>query len=579
MAIRQNGMNMFGGFYNTGGGTFNPGGGVTPGGGMPPGQSYIGDASGMIGSNLFDPRMGGGQSLIPLNPSVGGGNFGPVVDAQPFNPNLNPSLPISPIPIGGGTIPSLPPINNLPPRYIPTPVPNPPITTEPPTLRPDPLPTQPKFEQNFQPKDVGGNGVTIMPWTSGMVNYDNSQNNNDRGSGRLGPFPNNGGNSGTNNPPPPPDDIDPKDPKNIPSGTRIYTKFNSNTDIIDRVKEVRTKGLWYNNSGSLETFFTGSSQTATQKQYYYEVYPELSTNCVSQPQFSVTYGHRYGSGSYSGGGQLNDSPSKAIYSQYKLLCLNQNETIFEFKNSVTSNHIYAINLNRNRLEDKLDPGNFQLSLTKLTGDSYDNLDYTGSNVSVDTGSTLFTLIDDSGDANQSVTHLGSSGRVYNLVSGSISSGAYTGDNNSWGLVYPDLGILVLNADVVDQSCSFNSVTSSNVNGDNAYKLFTAISGAAAPTANRSTTYSFDARNSETVMSTHYFVRVRNTEYNFSNNPTYVSGTLGEFSQQTFIGDPKSYITSVGLYNNRNELLAVAKVSRPIKKSFTEESLITVKLEY
>jgi hypothetical protein len=45
-------------------------------------------------------------------------------------------------------------------------------------------------------------------------------------------------------------------------------------------------------------------------------------------------------------------------------------------------------------------------------------------------------------------------------------------------------------------------------------------------------YGFLARNSEKVTSTHYFVRIKNAEYNFSNNPSYVSGSVGQIAQST-----------------------------------------------
>jgi hypothetical protein len=143
-----------------------------------------------------------------------------------------------------------------------------------------------------------------------------------------------------------------------------------------------------------------------------------------------------------------------------------------------------------------------------------------------------------------------------------------------------MGIAVLDARQLEGAANlglnFNTVTGSNVAGDNAFKLFTSISGAM--TVNR-TTHAIQARNEETVTSTHYFVRVKNAEYNFSNNPTFVTGTVGEFVQPTFIGDPKVYITTVGMYNDRQELLAVAKLSKPIQKSFNNEALIKVKLDF
>ena len=88
-----------------------------------------------------------------------------------------------------------------------------------------------------------------------------------------------------------------------------------------------------------------------------------------------------------------------------------------------------------------------------------------------------------------------------------------------------------------------------------------------------------ARNEEEVTSTHYFVRIKNSEYNFSNNPTYTSGSFGDFYNVDFFKDPKSYITTIGLYSDSNELLAVAKLSKPLFKNFNREALVKVKLDY
>jgi hypothetical protein len=46
-----------------------------------------------------------------------------------------------------------------------------------------------------------------------------------------------------------------------------------------------------------------------------------------------------------------------------------------------------------------------------------------------------------------------------------------------------------------------------------------------------------------------------------------------------VGNPKTYITTVGLYDDNNELLAVAKLSKPLLKSFSREALVRVRLEY
>jgi len=75
-----------------------------------------------------------------------------------------------------------------------------------------------------------------------------------------------------------------------------------------------------------------------------------------------------------------------------------------------------------------------------------------------------------------------------------------------------------------------------------------------------------------------FVRARNGEFNYSTNPSLITGS-GEIRHNVMIDTPQSFITTIGLYNDNNDLLAVAKLSRPLLKDFTKESLVRVKLDY
>ena len=83
---------------------------------------------------------------------------------------------------------------------------------------------------------------------------------------------------------------------------------------------------------------------------------------------------------------------------------------------------------------------------------------------------------------------------------------------------------------------------------------------------------------EQVSSNYVFVRIKNGDYNYTTNPTYISGS-GNLIYSTLINNPQTYITTVGLYNTANELLAVAKMSRPLLKDFTKEALLRVKLDW
>jgi hypothetical protein len=371
----------------------------------------------------------------------------------------------------------------------------------------------------------------------------------------------------------------PPDPPNFGSG-KIYTRFEVG-DVTPNQQETVTRALWSNNVGNLLTFHTSSVMTSTQKRYYYEVFNSASSACGADAQFSVAYGHKLGSGSADEGGQINDTPSRAIYGQYRLLCLDGDTPRFTIGGKST-NHIYVINVNRARMREYLDEGNLEINLHKLSGSEWvaggkPANAYTGSNVKLGKAGNVIRLIDDSRTNAATVTE---AGEVYNIVSGNLETGIYNSSNpRVYGQLYRRLGIVVLDANVLNTSASFGTVVGSEVPGDNAYKLFMAISGAAKYTDPSGDRLGFKGRSAEKVKSTHYFCRIKNAEYNFSNNPTYVTGSEGDLAEPTFINDPVVYVTTVGLYNERKECVAVAKVSKPIMKSFTREALIKVKLEF
>ena len=77
----------------------------------------------------------------------------------------------------------------------------------------------------------------------------------------------------------------------------------------------------------------------------------------------------------------------------------------------------------------------------------------------------------------------------------------------------------------------------------------------------------------------FFTRAFNQEFNYSNNPTAIANaSLGSISSN-LTGSPTTFITTVGLYNTDNELLAVAKTAPPVKKDFDTEKVFAVRLQY
>jgi hypothetical protein len=381
------------------------------------------------------------------------------------------------------------------------------------------------------------------------------------------------------------------------SEVRVFHPFDKKKDIIYGRRKHITKGLFGLQENML-CYLTSSLQSAESKKYYYDVvdcnrlHPVGCNDCGDDPYFAVSYGHYAGSGSVRiDNYDTNKTPSDTVYSQYQLICndspiysptTGHSLPKFSFVSeslSVESDDVYIINFYRENLSDRLDPGNFQINLSYLSGSFYANSVHTGSNVKVGS-SSIMSFIDDSDQYTQGIVCDGGDLISYNLVSGSLSSGIYQNASvNTYGKVYPEMGIIVLHPKRLNEMLGFNTVTGSNIEGDNSFKLLTSISGAASPTTGRTTSHYMAARNITYKSTTHYFVRVFPTDANYSNNPTFVSGSTNQVFDTCFIEDPQTYITSVGLYDSYRQLIAIAKLSRPVKKNFDTDLVIKIRLNW
>jgi len=86
-------------------------------------------------------------------------------------------------------------------------------------------------------------------------------------------------------------------------------------------------------------------------------------------------------------------------------------------------------------------------------------------------------------------------------------------------------------------------------------------------------------NTTELNSTIYFCRANHNEFNYSSNPTYLTGSKIRVKNENILAPPKAYVTTVGLYSADNELLAVAKLSEPLRKDPSNELTLRVRLDY
>ena len=337
----------------------------------------------------------------------------------------------------------------------------------------------------------------------------------------------------------------------------VFTRFDFENDVVENQRTKVSSGLFSGGSGTLSSFFSSSTAGAVSASHV-SVYHQNPTSSptTAEIQFDIGYANIDGSGSAGNITKLTTGgrETAAMYRQFRNIILPPNTNKFTFTSHTSaSNDFYFISFNRARMREKIDPGNWELKL----------------------GTTGLKLIDDSGASNNPTVNEG--GRVFNIVSGSLETGtgvintaAASQQGGAYGMFYPDLGIILFNASQIDSgSVALASGYSQDAFDNNGRKFYNKIVDGA----------KFQVRREEEISSTNYFCRVTNKKYNFSANPTFFTGSDGALTNATFFKDPKVYITQVGLYNDNNELLAVAKLSKPILKSYSREAIIKVKLDF
>jgi hypothetical protein len=334
-----------------------------------------------------------------------------------------------------------------------------------------------------------------------------------------------------------------------------FSRYNPEDSVISSEAVVRP--MWANESPTLVEFFLPPLLETSE--LYVNIYNVAFGNPDAEVQYSVQYGHVNGSGSQPINTAIpslgNYTPSRIVYGQYRNLVYGTETQNFSFDGGITTaEQIYIISINRARYKQSIQPGSL--------------------NVALASGSNTIYLTDDSNAT--SLTRFVGQNRVFYIISGSNGT-PYTSSaaTTYYGMMLPDLGLIILDASgsLSPYIASASLATSSIQN--NHLKLVDSIgSGSSVGFGN----YGFSLQSQEVVSSRFFFTRVKNSEFNYTTNPSIIDDN-GNILYTTLIDNPQTYITTVGMYNDNNELLAVAKLSIPLVKDFTKEALVRIKLDY
>lgn len=289
-------------------------------------------------------------------------------------------------------------------------------------------------------------------------------------------------------------------------------------------------------------------------------YPYLSSS--ANHIFDITVGYDESSG-LSGSGNVQNAKKINMYNQFSQVLLGytgSGNTVRKFESDLlldgvnSMNEVVFINFSRLLTKDQIKKGTFELSVG------------TGSTYADPFAGGALTLQD--ALATDSSNYASAVGGDYGLL--------YTSSNPSptdtaVGNVFYQAGIAIITASVFPAS-GFNVANE----GIDAVLTGSAISGACDGFRHRTFNISFN--NTTEINSKIYFCRVPFNKFNYSANPTYVSGS--QIRVKNVASDnPVSYITTVGLYSSTGELLATAKLSEPLRKDPTNELVLRVRLDY
>jgi len=274
----------------------------------------------------------------------------------------------------------------------------------------------------------------------------------------------------------------------------------------------------------------------------------------------LTVGYDETSG-LSGSASIQNTKKINLYNQYAQVLLgftgSNTDGIRKFENDLTNDgtgamkEVFFMNFSRLITKDQIKKGSFSLSLGT-------------SSTFADPFAHRIVLQD--ALANERTGYKGEQGGDYGLLFTNSS-----GTGTAVGNIFYQAGIAVVTASVFDQGLI-------DVGGDKIQAILTgsSISGACDGIRHRMFNLSFN--NTTEINSKIYFCRVPHNKFNYSANPTYVSGA--EVRVKDVASDnPISYITTIGLYSSTGELLATAKLSEPLRKDPTNELTLRVRLDY
>jgi hypothetical protein len=316
-------------------------------------------------------------------------------------------------------------------------------------------------------------------------------------------------------------------------------------------------------------------------------YPYLSSS--ANHIFDLTVGYSNNS-SMSSSANIQNADKINMYNQMAQVLMGHDATgsIREFDEDgdlsaggTKLKEVFFVNFARLLNKDEVRKGSFELEFGVEDAFDFDGVNFTKRVKAADlSGSNSYLVNSPAGDY----------GILYATSSTTNGTTYLTNDQVPVGLVFYQAGIAVVSGSIfndtldggvlanADGTVILGNSVDAGTAGNTGLHFITGSSISGSADAIRNRLYNISFNNTTELNSTIYFCRASHNEFNYSANPTYLNNSKIRV-KEVGLDQPISYVTTVGLYSANNELLAVAKVSEPLKKTPDTELTLRVRLDY
>lgn len=278
--------------------------------------------------------------------------------------------------------------------------------------------------------------------------------------------------------------------------------------------------------------------------YWETLYDSNPTSSLSTAIFDLTYGFATGS-SYNL--LTTNSSSQAqkvkIYKEFAGLLLGNKDSLFNI-NGIDRKEAVFISVKRDIFKDEFKKG------------------------------TVNVIVNSNAPTQYTASDQGAAAAFEQTVGGDFAPLKYNGTGSEVGQVWYQTGIIVLHPDTAWGAVALWSGSKSLANIQSSGCINNVVDGV------RKKTERIDFHNQTNIRSTVYFCRAGNKEFNYSSNPTFIDSnkrirvTSGSNNQLT-----RTYVTTIGLYDADDNLLAVGKLNKPVLKSPENEAIFRLRIDY